>query len=442
MTLYDPLRTDSYAEHLVEVNQVNQVIASDDIVNDQGLLLIKKGQPISRQQVDRIVNFKLVRPLESSIDILDALTLEKLQKTVQGLLIDSSMQVLHAKHNLTGEFKKRAETLFRFPILIQKLTVLSIQRPHDYQKAVLLAWFSLIIAAHLGLPENERDHLFIVALVHDIGMLHIPREILGKKGDLTHEEWRAIQSHVVIGQKILQRMKGLPESVATAVLEHHEMCDGTGYPAGRFGRDLNLSGQIVCLLDHLYAIYAKKLLPKGRSLRDILPIVQINGYVYRQDICNIVLRIFREQPPSESSTLDSENIGEFTASFLRDRLFLNSYFERINLIVKQLPLKEHRLVRAVRAVEGHLNKLVSGSGVLSEGYGRWSEQVAEERITHAYREMEDTYLMSQEVGWQLLKITRLLHTIADDENIANGQERAALKTALEGLPSLAAWAGK
>jgi HD-GYP domain-containing protein (c-di-GMP phosphodiesterase class II) len=432
----DALNVDAYAEHLADVNEVKDVVAKEDIVNDRGLLLVKRGQPISRQQVERIVQYKLLKPLEASVDIADSLTLEKILASITDLLVDDSMRELYAKKNFADEIKRRTQLLFRFPILVQKLTVLSMQMPREYEKTLQIAWFGLAIAARLKLPDSERDILFVAALLHDIGLLHIPRAIAEKQGDYTPAEWRAMQSHAIVGHKILQQMQGLPAAVATAVLEHHEMRDGTGYPAGRFGQELSIGGQIIGLVDSLYAIYTNKSLPGKRTLRDMLPIAQIHSYIYHLDMANAVIQILRECKPDEAAGLDDETVADFSARFLQRRAQLQEYFERIVALVQQLPSKEQRLLRAAQTVTEHLGQLLSGSGVLSDGYARWTQQVADDRLQHAYREMEDAYLILQEVDWQLLKLTRLLHTIADHENLLSATEREFLQDALANLPEL------
>jgi putative nucleotidyltransferase with HDIG domain len=263
---YDPLRCDAYAEHLCEVNTVKEVVASEDIRNDQGALLIQKGQKITSAVVDRIVKFKLLRPLESSVNISDALSGERLLQAIVDMSQGQPGLIqLQASAGFESLLKDCCGIYSGYDLLIQKLTVMSVQMPREYSKTLFVAWLSLVIADQMKLDAVAVRSVFLAALAHDIGMLHISRELLDKQDTLSAQEWKAICSHVVIGQKILEQIKGMPSSVGKAVLEHHERCDGTGYPRALFAPQLNVIGRIVSMADTVIAIYLNKLRPNGRG---------------------------------------------------------------------------------------------------------------------------------------------------------------------------------
>src|SRR5690606_15430582 len=90
-------------------------------------------------------------------------------------------------------------------------------------------------------------------------------------------EWRQIQAHTVISQKLVQSIHGLKPAVARAVLEHHERCDGTGYPHGKFSDQLTMESQVLALAESAIAVYTNRLIPQGRGLRDLMPLLQVNS---------------------------------------------------------------------------------------------------------------------------------------------------------------------
>jgi HD-GYP domain-containing protein (c-di-GMP phosphodiesterase class II) len=90
------------------------------------------------------------------------------------------------------------------------------------------------VAAQLGLDEAEVEEVRTVALLHDIGKIGIPNDILHKEGPLDEEEWERMREHPVIGERILRAVPGL-EHVADAVRHEHERWDGGGYPDGIAG---------------------------------------------------------------------------------------------------------------------------------------------------------------------------------------------------------------
>lgn len=100
----------------------------------------------------------------------------------------------------------------------------------------------------LGLSEEEIEKHYLAGLLHDLGMIHMPLEIIYKEGDLAREERRLINQHPVIAEKILGKNKMLMP-ILPIVRHHHEAFDGTGYPDGLKGEDIPLGSRLLRLAD-------------------------------------------------------------------------------------------------------------------------------------------------------------------------------------------------
>jgi HD-GYP domain-containing protein (c-di-GMP phosphodiesterase class II) len=109
------------------------------------------------------------------------------------------------------------------------------------------------VARNLGLNAPEVERVRSAALLHDIGKVAIPDEILRKPGPLTTEEWRLMREHPVIGERILRVLPGLG-SVARIVRHEHERWDGGGYPDGLVGEAIPLGSRIIIAADTYHAI--------------------------------------------------------------------------------------------------------------------------------------------------------------------------------------------
>jgi diguanylate cyclase (GGDEF)-like protein/putative nucleotidyltransferase with HDIG domain len=109
------------------------------------------------------------------------------------------------------------------------------------------------VARNLGLNAPEVERIRSAALLHDIGKVAIPDEILHKPGPLTTEEWRLMREHPVIGERILRVLPGLG-SVARIVRHEHERWDGGGYPDGLAGEAIPLGSRIIIAADTYHAI--------------------------------------------------------------------------------------------------------------------------------------------------------------------------------------------
>ena len=434
---YDPLQPDAYAEHLGEVDKFNHVTLAEDVRNAKGILIAKKGERVSREVVDKIIQFKLLKPIEESVEISDSLTSDKVSADIRTSIRWLSDSPLHERYELDAEVRRGVKLLNRFPILRQKLTVLSLRMPQEYRKALLVACFSAIIANKLDLSDVERDHLMLAALAHDIGMLHIDHKVAEKTAPLTPEDWRTLQGHVAISYAIFKETDGMLPQISRAVLEHHEVSDGTGYLTGKQGVELSVMGRIVGVVDAMSAVLVK-LEAQGRSPRDLIPILRVNGYVYDRDVCGAFIQLLTEHRWPETGVIGDANMPAFAEAVLRDREALSSYADRSQELLAAIPPEaaERMSVKAARVVHQHLTSIVYSSGILDVGYVAWLRSVVRDRQREYYREVEDTRLMLDEVRWQLVKLTRLLWAVEQDKNALTSEQHHRFLNLLNDLPAL------
>jgi putative nucleotidyltransferase with HDIG domain len=109
--------------------------------------------------------------------------------------------------------------------------------------------YTALIAEELNLPADEVDKLRWAGLLHDLGKLEVPKEILNKKGKLDADEWALIKTHPAAGARIAAPLAGWLGDSFRAIAEHHERWDGAGYPRGLAGEDIALGARIVAVAD-------------------------------------------------------------------------------------------------------------------------------------------------------------------------------------------------
>jgi putative nucleotidyltransferase with HDIG domain len=124
---------------------------------------------------------------------------------------------------------------------------------------------SLAVSDHLGLAAHERRNLEFAALLHDVGKIAIPKEIINKPGALDPEEWDVVKTHTVEGQRMLERIGGFMSDVGSIVRSHHERWDGGGYPDGLAAEEIPLPARIIACCDSWNAMRT------DRSYRNALP---------------------------------------------------------------------------------------------------------------------------------------------------------------------------
>jgi HD-GYP domain-containing protein (c-di-GMP phosphodiesterase class II) len=126
----------------------------------------------------------------------------------------------------------------------------------------------------LGLSGNRLRSLAIGGLVHDIGKLSIPDEILKKPGALNSEEYALVQRHPAWGRRLLAELGGFSDAVRELVLNHHERLDGTGYPRGLADSELSLDVRILAVCDVYDALISRRVYRPAWSHEDAIALLR------------------------------------------------------------------------------------------------------------------------------------------------------------------------
>ena len=125
---------------------------------------------------------------------------------------------------------------------------------------------ALTLAQDLGLSDDRKRNLEFAALLHDVGKIAIPKEIVNKPGKLNKEEWTVIQTHTLEGERMLSQVGGFMRDVGLLVRSHHERWDGGGYPDGLAGEEIPLEARIITCCDSWNAMRTDRVYRKALSL--------------------------------------------------------------------------------------------------------------------------------------------------------------------------------
>ncbi|MBR2924271.1 MAG: HD domain-containing protein [Clostridia bacterium] len=137
-------------------------------------------------------------------------------------------------------------------ILVQSLQVfarvIDAKDPYTNGHSIRVAQYARELARRMGLPEEEQERIYYIALLHDIGKIGIPDNILNKQGSLTPEERAVIQTHPSVGGQVLKNFTAL-EDIDDGARYHHERYDGEGYCEGLKGKEIPLVARIIGVAD-------------------------------------------------------------------------------------------------------------------------------------------------------------------------------------------------
>lgn len=151
------------------------------------------------------------------------------------------------------------------------------------------------IAEEMKMTEEQIEGIRIAGLLHDIGKLSIPAEILSKPGDLSESEFAIIRLHSKIGYDILKTVN-FPWPVAQIALEHHERVNGAGYPRGLSGNKVLLESRIMAVADVVEAMSSHRPYRPARTIKETLEEVKKNsGILYDAEVVDICLILFEKK---------------------------------------------------------------------------------------------------------------------------------------------------
>lgn len=125
-----------------------------------------------------------------------------------------------------------------------------------------VAHYSRELARRMGMTEEEQENIYYIALLHDVGKIGIPDQVLNKPGHLTDEEFHLIQTHPAIGGEILKNFTAL-DGIAEGARYHHERYDGKGYCEGISGESIPLTARIIAVADAYDAMSSDRCYRKG-----------------------------------------------------------------------------------------------------------------------------------------------------------------------------------
>lgn len=266
-------------EHFVGhlVASKHDVQASEDIVTETGIKLLAKGAKVSADLRERLIAHKLAKPIEQCLEVGDAITARALQPVAEALF--DEWPLLRSLHG-AGRAGAAADALATLPLTspVRSLLTLYTELSEDKLKHCVAVALAAAGLARRAVPAHDEGHERLVltaGLLHDVGELYLDPELLKPGCRLDTTQWKHIVVHPLVGHRVLRDLPGAGPSVAHAVLQHHERCDGFGYPTGLGAEAISLRGEILGAAEwlaglmrngrfgHASAITAARLIPGG-----------------------------------------------------------------------------------------------------------------------------------------------------------------------------------
>jgi diguanylate cyclase (GGDEF)-like protein/putative nucleotidyltransferase with HDIG domain len=173
----------------------------------------------------------------------------------------NSADLQEAVEEASSEEHHTSEASSESPEVVDMIKSLATQlyEKSEYNKVHHLetARFAELLAKVLGLTKQQVNHIRVASLLHDVGVLSIPEQILDKPGPLSADEMEMIKRHPAMGAQLLRPIKALKE-VCEILEYHHEHWDGTGYPSGLRGEQIPVASRIIAIVDSYHALISNR----------------------------------------------------------------------------------------------------------------------------------------------------------------------------------------
>jgi len=213
-------------------------------------------------------------------------------KIVRGVLDDVRAGKMFNSGAIKNVAENVAELTMRNKGVLCSVTKLKQHDDYTFQHSMNVSVYAASLASHLGMDATEVQRIANAGILHDVGKMLVPSEILNKPGKFTDDEFAIMKNHVQFGYDFLKK-QGLPSDMLRLAYEHHERFDGSGYPRGLKDNEISIEGKIGAVVDIYDAITSDRVYHKGMEPPSALKLMfkwadsHINKKVFEFFIMNI-----------------------------------------------------------------------------------------------------------------------------------------------------------
>lgn len=206
--------------------------------------------------------------------------------------------------------KECVESILRNPAAMLWLARIKNSDHYTAEHSLRVSILSIALGKELGIPLYQLEQIGVCGMLHDVGKIKVPNEILNKPGALTAEELRIMQSHAAEGRKLLMSNQQITPATVDVAYSHHERLDGKGYPRGLDASRIPYFAKVIAVADSYDAINSDRVYSKGKSSLESLRILldAVNCH-FDEAIVECFIRLIGLYPPGEIAELSSGEVG-------------------------------------------------------------------------------------------------------------------------------------
>jgi len=250
--LDEPLLIHGGAEHPGLLRQIANLFSRPTAKADKPHLEDTRGT-----QLDEVLIYEDLTTVAEEMEQA-RLSQAKSEQAIQDIIANIQKDRPLDADKVTEAVSGMVESIVRNPNALIWLTRLRDRDSHAYGHAIDVSIYLIAFGRHLGFPKYQLNHLGIAGLLLDVGKLHVPQELLSRRGMLTPKEFEIVKQHVDHSMDIVGSTGYMAMDVLDAVAQHHERLDGSGYPHALAGHDISLFGAMAGIVDTFEALISER----------------------------------------------------------------------------------------------------------------------------------------------------------------------------------------
>lgn len=428
---------DPYVEYLSDISETHDVVAGEDIIGDNGLLLAKKGTLIKKSVADRLLLGRPSRSLDEVLHIGKCMSRQSLMADYDRLFARwKDCELVHLRNGFAAQLN---QLVFRREIpylLMARLTVMRECLRMVYVKCLFVSWISAQIADELKLSSESVYSAFFAGLFHKVGLLHIPQALAQDKFEPTPKNMAMYLEHVQLGANVIKKTGHYSAEVFEAIMHHHDGHDISGAPILNTSTVNPVLAQIIALGEIVYEMRQGQDGAENASLSNIMPYLRVNAATQSAPSYAGLLRLLHrcnlKRPYRSAGDKDLNKM----------RLKLQDNTSSIQQVLTELvslsdcytPTINSNDGKVIQALITRLICTMNSTGIASDEISQWLLSMRSEELAKSAGELLEMQDTMYESVWLIKRAIRAIRRElqADNPDIRQSVERVdALLTELE-----------